>query len=235
MKHPELSPAPRARVLLDFDGTVTRTDTVDHLLERFALPQWRDIENEWDNGTIGSRECLERQSALLRATPAELDDAIDHVPIDPGIHALVRRCHAHALDLTIVSDGYDRAIRRVLGRAGLYVPFVSNILLPKGQNEWTLLAPWALASCRVRAAHCKCARTKGAGPVVLIGDGRSDFCVAHSASFVIAKGKLGRYCAERHLAHSAVSDLAGAIDALENWLATFGAAHTERLETGEIA
>ena len=225
----------KVRVLLDFDGTVTKKDTVDLLLERFALSQWRDIEREWESGTIGSRECLERQSALLRATPSQLDDVIDDVPIDPATDALVRRCRARALDLTIVSDGYDRVIRRVLARAGLSVPFVSNVLLPKGWNEWALLTPSALADCRVGAAHCKCARAVTSGRVVLIGDGRSDFCVAHAANFVIAKGRLARYCAQHRLAHVAVDDLGEAIDALENWTVTFEPARAEILETGEIA
>jgi HAD superfamily phosphoserine phosphatase-like hydrolase len=225
----------RMRVLLDFDGTVTQADTVDLLLERFALPQWRDVESEWEAGVIGSRECLERQSSLLRATPEQLDALIDHVPIDPGIHGLVRRCHAHALELLIVSDGYDRVIRRALGRAGLSIPFVSNVLLPKGRNEWRLVAPSAMADCRVGAAHCKCARTDTTAPIVLIGDGRSDFCVAHAATFVLAKGKLARYCAERHLPHVAIHDLEGAIAALEQWLFTFEPASAESLEIGEPA
>ncbi len=70
-------------VLLDFDGTITRIDTVDRLLERFALPEWMQIEAEWQSGKIGARECLHRQTALLRAEPAALDELIDSVPIDP--------------------------------------------------------------------------------------------------------------------------------------------------------
>ena len=33
---------------------------------------------------IGSRECLVRQIDLVRATPAQLDDFIEHIEIDPG-------------------------------------------------------------------------------------------------------------------------------------------------------
>ena len=38
----------------DFDGTITRSDTVDAILEQFALPQWTDVEAEWAAGKIGS-------------------------------------------------------------------------------------------------------------------------------------------------------------------------------------
>ena len=53
-------------IVCDFDGTVTRTDAVDNILERFADPSWEAIEDEWLSGKIGSRECLGRQLALVK-------------------------------------------------------------------------------------------------------------------------------------------------------------------------
>jgi hypothetical protein len=32
------------------------------------IPSWRDVEEEWQAGEIGSRECMTRQVSLLRAT-----------------------------------------------------------------------------------------------------------------------------------------------------------------------
>lgn len=222
-------------VLLDFDGTVTRIDTVDRLLEHFALPEWMRIEEDWQSGRIGARECLQQQTALLRARPAALDKVIDSIPIDDGLAALVRRCRDLSADLFIVSDGYDRVIRRVLARAGLSIPFVSNVLLPAGQDRWTLRSPAARADCRVGAGHCKCARAVGAEKVVLIGDGRSDFCVAHAADFVIAKGALAQYCAERHLANATIGDLFEAADALESWIEQADPIAAPLQVAGEIA
>jgi len=40
----------------DFDGTITCADTVDAILEHFAMPAWLDVEAEWKAGKIGSRE-----------------------------------------------------------------------------------------------------------------------------------------------------------------------------------
>ena len=36
--------------IIDFDGTVAPTDTVDALLEQFADPEWRNIEEQWVSG-----------------------------------------------------------------------------------------------------------------------------------------------------------------------------------------
>ena len=63
----------------DFDGTITRSDTIDAILEQFALPQWLDVEAEWAAGKIGSRECLAQQAQYLRVTPTELDLSLIHI------------------------------------------------------------------------------------------------------------------------------------------------------------
>ena len=52
-------------VFCDFDGTITQLDVTDQILTQLAHPSWREIEQEWMLGLIGSRECLERQIALL--------------------------------------------------------------------------------------------------------------------------------------------------------------------------
>src|SRR5471032_695977 len=42
-------------IVCDFDGTITRTDVIDTILERFADPSWEAVEDEWLSGKIGSR------------------------------------------------------------------------------------------------------------------------------------------------------------------------------------
>src|SRR5438105_2768469 len=41
-----LNTRPQA-VFCDFDGTITQIDGTDAVLERFALPEWRDWESLW--------------------------------------------------------------------------------------------------------------------------------------------------------------------------------------------
>src|SRR5262245_41860890 len=80
----------KCRVLLDFDGTISKVDTTDLLLEKFAAPAWHDIEDDWKAGRIGSRECMVRQIDLVRASPAEMDAFIATVEIDPGFAGFAR-------------------------------------------------------------------------------------------------------------------------------------------------
>ena len=118
----------RCHVLLDFDGTIAPDDPTDRLLERFADPSWRDIEADWQAGKISSHECMEQHAALLRATPEELDAAIQTFRIDPAFPAFVDFCRHRSIDLTIVSDGFDRVLRAVLKREQVSVRFFANRL-----------------------------------------------------------------------------------------------------------
>ena len=56
------------QIFCDFDGTISIQDATDFILARFADAEWRDIEEQWKRGTIGSAQCMQRQVALIRAS-----------------------------------------------------------------------------------------------------------------------------------------------------------------------
>jgi len=216
---PQAPAATRLAALLDFDGTVAPDDPTDRLLDRFARPEWRTIEAEWQAGRMTSRECMQRQAALLRATPDELDAAIRTIGIDPGFYDFLRLCGRRGVSVTIVSDGFDRVVRAVLQRAGLSVPFFANKLEWQGANRWRLALPHARADCRSGAANCKCGHgPRRDGACVVVGDGRSDFCMAVRARFVIAKGALAEFCRAGRLAHASFRNFDEATLRLAEWL-----------------
>lgn len=217
---PQAAGAQRRLVaLLDFDGTVAPDDPTDRLLERFADPEWRALETEWQAGRMTSRECMARQAALLRATPLQLTAAIRSIRIDQGFHAFLGLCRQRGVEVTIVSDGFDRVVRGVLRRAGLAVRFFANALEWQGGDRWRLALPHARDDCRSGAANCKCAHgALGSGGCVVVGDGRSDFCMAARARFVIAKGPLADFCRARGLAHASFRNFDDATRRLAEWL-----------------
>src|SRR3990167_7759814 len=104
------------RFFLDFDGTITKADVVDLVLERFASPAWRDVEKEWTSGKIGSRECLGRQLGLVAAGMSELNALVDAVDVDAGFVPFLKAAHELSVPVTIVSDGFEPFIRRILER-----------------------------------------------------------------------------------------------------------------------
>jgi len=207
-------------VYVDFDGTIASFDTTDLLLERFAAPAWRRIEEDWKAGLIGSRECLVRQIDLVRATPAELDDFIGDIDIDPHFPRFVELCLEQGHDVTVVSDGLDRTVNAVLKRHELDLAFYANRLEWRGQDRWRLRFPHARSDCKALSGNCKCQFTEGArlDLRLVVGDGRSDFCIARRADLVLAKNALLPHCVEAGLPVRAFENFGEAADVLAGWL-----------------
>jgi len=201
-------------ILCDFDGTIAKQDVTDTLLEQFSLPGWEEIETSWKKGLIGSRDCMGQQIALLRASRDELDTALDGIEIDPGFHDFVALCEDAGLPLTVVSDGLDYAIHRILGRNGLgHLPVIANHLEMVGEDEYRLSFPYANPGCAKGSGTCKCKVGEKLGAksmTLLVGDGTSDMCAAGSVDLVFAKDKLLTYCREQGLPVVAYRDFTNA-------------------------
>ena len=192
-------PGPGWNILCDFDGTVTPDDVVDGLLERFGQPGWQGLEQQWRANLIGSRECMQRQVALLDVSLEELDHYLDAVQIDPDFQHFVAAARSLGYALSIISDGIDYAIRRILNRHDLSgLPVAANHLMPGATSRrWQLTSPFEAPDCL--SGTCKCARIANARShsgrrVLLIGDGRSDFCASGAADLIFAKPGLIEHC-----------------------------------------
>ncbi len=200
----------------DFDGTISVVDVTDALLERFARPGWREIEAEWEAGRIGSGECMKRQVAMLDMSRAELDDFLEGVAIDPHFLSFVKVTSRMGIALQIVSDGIDSAIHRVLALHGLAgLPVHANHLVQLEERRWRLTSPNAAATCASACGTCKCEllarHTANSHKVLFVGDGRSDFCVAAKADFVLAKSRLIDHCVQEGIAHAAFGNFEDAL------------------------
>jgi 2-hydroxy-3-keto-5-methylthiopentenyl-1-phosphate phosphatase len=222
----------KCHLFVDFDGTIAPSDTTDLLLEQFADPSWEAVEEEWKAGRIGSRECLVRQIDLVRATPSQFDTFVAGIEIDPGFQAFVDVCRAGGHDITVVSDGLDRTVDSVLARSGITLPHFANHLEWLGGDRWRLTFPHSRSDCRALSGNCKCQFSEAAlGKArIVVGDGRSDFCVAGGADLVLAKGALARHCRAENLPYFAFQSFAEATDLLTRWLEDGAAAVTERRE-----
>ncbi|MFG1397073.1 HAD-IB family phosphatase [Roseixanthobacter pseudopolyaromaticivorans] len=194
---------------LDFDGTISPVDTTDLLLAAFADPSWEDIEAEWRAGRIGSRECLARQVALIRARPQDLHAVLAGVTLDPDFIRFATAAWLRRATLSVVSDGFDLAIVHLLHANGIDLPVVSNRMIQVGADGWR--AEFSTQGERCGSGTCKCAAVPANRRVILIGDGRSDFCLARKADFVLAKGELAAFCAAQGIPHQKIAGFADAL------------------------
>ena len=124
-------------VLLDFDGTISKVDTTDLLLERFAAPAWRDIEEEWKAAASARANawCADRSGARHAGGDGRL---YRHGGDHPGFRAFVDRFPGFGHTLMVISDSLDRAIRTVLDRADINLPYFANHLQWLGGDRWRL-------------------------------------------------------------------------------------------------
>src|SRR5262245_62601828 len=208
-------------VYVDFDGTIAPGEPTDRLFDRFADPSWRAIDRAWLDGRLTSWEATAQNVGLLRASPEELVALLRTIPIDPAFPAFVRLCRRAGARVMVVSDGLDLVVATVLGAAGIDLPVVANRLVWHGGEQWAAEFPYRRADCAFRMGNCKCAHRRRPTTAlnVMVGDGRSDFCIAESCQLVIAKGSLLRRCREQQLPHVAMLGFADANAGFARWLA----------------
>ena len=141
--------------------------------------------------------------------------------IDPGFPAFLEFCRRRGAEVKIVSDGFDRVVGAALRSARLSVPFFANKLEWQGGDRWRLAFPHAQTTVAWEApiASARTAQRPLPGPQVVIGDGRSDFCMSMRADYVIAKGTLADYCRARGHAHASFADFDEVTARLSAWLA----------------
>jgi len=190
-----------ARVFCDFDGTVSLTDASNLIFARFADPSWQIVEERWIAGEIDAAACMSAQVELIEASLSAIEALLDQVELRAGFAELLRWCRARNISFTIVSDGVDHFIHRILKRHGIDdVTVIANRLVAAGHDRWTLEHPWRQPHCVGRSGVCKCAVVTAEGDdraTAFAGDGRSDFCVATRPDILFATGKLERFCIER--------------------------------------
>jgi 2,3-diketo-5-methylthio-1-phosphopentane phosphatase len=193
---------------MDFDGTITRKDVIDALLENFADERWLEIEKQWRAGRIGSRDCLRGQIALVRAMPEEVDELVDSIEVDEGFVLMLEICARHNIPTYILSDGFDYCIRRILERpqlqlAGLLdnLRICSSHLETDGKRHWRATFPYFQQTCSHGCATCKPALmrllNREGEPAIFVGDGLSDKYAAAAAQLLFAKNSLAAYCRQQ--------------------------------------
>jgi 2-hydroxy-3-keto-5-methylthiopentenyl-1-phosphate phosphatase len=184
----------RTAVFLDYDGTITLRDVGQHLLARHAGDRWHQLHDDYDAGTIGSRECLVDQWDLVAADEATLRATAAEVSVDPGFAPLAQALRDAGAELTVVSDGFGFYAEELC--RGIGVPVLTN------RVDWstgTLEFPHEDRCCPCATCGvCKQAPIKDAHQAgrtaVLIGDGTSDRKAALLADVVFAKDTLAAWC-----------------------------------------
>jgi 2-hydroxy-3-keto-5-methylthiopentenyl-1-phosphate phosphatase len=200
----------RARLVLDWDGTVTVVDTLWLVLVEFGDEGvFRRAGEQLLAGKLGYRELMELEFSTVQG--ATLDDVntwlAEHARIRPGFHELVR---GH--EPLVLSSGFEELIRPLLARERIEVELVANRLDPR-PDGWRVV--WNREQpCEVCGNWCK-RDGLPAGRFVYVGDGYSDRCPALAAERIFARAGLADYLETEGVPYEPFDELHDVVRALE--------------------
>ena len=117
-------------ISVDFDGTVTRQDTLVEILNRFGDPNWTVVQNQVVQGEISIREGLEREMGSVRATPEALQRLLaERIEVEPSFSKFFKTMRAQGVPVILLSGGFDLCLETVMTQAGLWpIPYLANRL-----------------------------------------------------------------------------------------------------------
>jgi 2-hydroxy-3-keto-5-methylthiopentenyl-1-phosphate phosphatase len=101
------------------------------------------------------------------------------------------------------------------------MPIYANKLHFK-PNGVSISYPFRNENCKAGNGVCKCQIAEQlsadvGGPVVLVGDGKSDYCLAKHADIVFAKGKLITYCEQENIPFRRFQTFSEVLGVVKQW------------------
>ena len=179
------------KIYVDFDGTISKSDIINFLLEKYADPVWLQLDRDYIEEKISSSECLTKQIALLEKLPNEkILESAKMVGIDESFIDFCTFCKNKNINVEIVSDGLDIYINYLLTANNIKVKKVSsNIYKGRGQIEF----PYNKKLCDRNCANCKKFHLDQKSFCIYIGDGYSDRCAAENSDMIFAKNSLAKF------------------------------------------
>lgn len=191
-------------ILCDFDGTITLRDMGYLLMNRFSSGDWEDIDRDYCDGKIGSKEAYSRVVKILKGSPEDTVSFIqEHSQIDPHFKAFYHYCRLNGIDVKIVSDGLDFYIRTVLAAHRLSdIPYYANTTGFEKDGSIAISFPYANDGCGL-CGTCKKqivqSHRKDYERIYYVGNGRSDRCGARESDLAFAKDALYTYCIDQDI------------------------------------
>ncbi len=190
-------PTPQLLVACDFDGTVTRQDTLVEILNRYGSPRWREIQDRVVSGQISIREGLQAEMGSVRARAEELKVVLNRIELEPSFPSFLKEMRSRGVPMVCVSGGFDLCIETVMAKEGLWpLPYLANRLI-RNNGSWHVEFPYPSLQCQA-CGHCK------GDPIrqwnqqgyrtVFVGNGVTDRCGAQAAALTFAKGELLDWC-----------------------------------------
>jgi 2-hydroxy-3-keto-5-methylthiopentenyl-1-phosphate phosphatase len=189
-----------ARIVLDWDGTVTEVDGLHLVLLEFGDEQVYEEHEARLGRELTLHEVIAGEFRTVRAP-------LDEVAPWMRANARLRRGFvefARRHDPLVVSSGFHELIEPVLEREGIRLEVRANRLDPRPEGWRAVFRN--LEPCPVCGEPCKRADVADLDEFVYVGDGVSDRCVALAATRVFARDGLANYLSSREVPFEVFED-----------------------------
>jgi 2,3-diketo-5-methylthio-1-phosphopentane phosphatase len=215
----------KLKIYTDFDGTITAQDTWMDVGNYFIndKEKWAEVIRKFENLEIGARECFLTECALIQDFDFDqFNKIVDNQVIDDHFRDFILFCRKNDIPLTILSEGLDYYISRILKNNSIDLPYYANkFVLSQDRKSFHLEFPYSDSEC-IKCGCCKrnliLNMTADDEISVLIGDGFSDVCAAAYADIVFAKKSLASYCWKNNITYFEFRDFSDIKKKLEKVL-----------------
>ena len=210
----------KLKIFIDFDGTITTTDVAEHFFLKFGdEKKVNEIIKNWIDKKITAPQMWK---ALCKTVENfnlnEFENFIDTIELDDAFLSFVEYCKKNNLTFTIVSDGFDFYINKILAKVNLQHMKVYCNMMEFKHNKLIPSFPYTDEECG-SCANCKRNRiidNSGDDEFTLyIGDGWSDVCVIQHCDYILAKNSLLKYCEKNRISYFPFNNFNNVIKRIE--------------------
>jgi 2,3-diketo-5-methylthio-1-phosphopentane phosphatase len=205
-------------VVTDFDGTITREDSLKLLFSEALGDRWRRLEEDLEANRVSERKALqEAVSQMSWSLEKAIEFVLENVKVDPLFCHFYQWTLSERIPVLILSGGFREFIEPLLEREGLRALSIQANSVSVSDGKWSVRAASEYRLCS-RMTHCKCASLQAwpAREVIYIGDGHTDFCPVEKVSHIYARASLQKYCEARSLAHQSFENFGSIQESIKN-------------------
>lgn len=191
-------------ILIDFDGTITKRDTNDLLVEKQLNTQIKNvIKKKSGSNFIDFFGSLFNE---IKITEEEyLEFILNEIELTRGFIGFYKNVKSCNIPIAVVSGGFENGIKPFFNKHGIEdVDILANRLIFDG-NDVKIDFYHNIADCCDigYCGNCKVLHyeryKKENDKVIFIGDGITDRAVANKADIVFAKDGLLEYCKDHNI------------------------------------
>jgi 2-hydroxy-3-keto-5-methylthiopentenyl-1-phosphate phosphatase len=201
-----------AVIYCDFDGTVTESDNIIALMEKYAPAGWESIKDQILARELSISEGVGKLFSLIPSNQKEeiTAFAIENAKIRSGFKEFVEFARSEQIPLYIVSGGIDFFVLPILEEFGPFNGIYCN-KADFSEEKIKILWPYQCdTNCQNECGCCKPSIMRKLTDdekqfTIVIGDSVTDLEAAKHADFVLARDLLKDKCSEWGLNHQGFS------------------------------